>query len=88
MNPVRFAGDKTRVRTGAVEEGAYGLSVGAPMLSAPGMPRMEREGLNGPLVGAVGADASSPKVYRRDSMMEVSSVGSPDGSISRGQRMR
>ena len=81
MSQVRFAGDKTRVRTGTGEEGAYGHS-------APGMLRMEREGFNGPPGGAVGSDASSPKVYRRDSMMEVSSVGSPDGSISRGQRVR
>jgi hypothetical protein len=48
---------------------------------------MERESFNGPPGGAVGSVTSSPKVYRRDSMMEVSSVESPDGSISRGQRM-
>lgn len=81
MSSVRFAGDKARVRTGTGEEGGYGLS-------APGLPRMEREGFNGPPGGVVGSDASSPKVYRRDSMMEVSSAESPDGSISRGQRMR
>jgi len=88
MSPVRFAGDKMRMRTGTGEDGAYGLPVGGPIPSAPGVPRTEREGFNGPLGGAVGSAASSPKVYRRDSMMEVASVGSPEGSISRGQRMR
>lgn len=85
ISPVRFAGDKMRMRTGSGEDGGSGISVGGPMPPAPGVPRMDREGFKGPPVGSA---TNSPKVYRRDSMMEVSSVGSPDGDISRGQRMR
>jgi hypothetical protein len=86
MSPVRFAGEKVRMRTG--EDGVYGnSSAGGSMPSTPGMPRAEREAFNGPPGAAVGSGADSPAVYRRDSMMEVSPVASPDGDIARGQRM-
>ena len=85
MSPVRFAGDKMRMRAGAGEDGAYGSSTGGSMPLAPGMPRMEREAFDGP---PEGSPTGSPAVYRRDSMMEVSPIASPDGDMSRGQRMR
>jgi hypothetical protein len=84
ISPVRFAGDKTRMRAGASEDGVYSSSAGAPMPPAPGLPRMEREAFNGPPGGSA---TNSPGMYRRDSMMEVSPVASPDGGMSRGQRM-
>jgi hypothetical protein len=35
ISPVRFAGDKPRMRVGTGEDGAYNLAIGGPMPSAP-----------------------------------------------------